>query len=200
MPENGGSVTYTVKVTNTGGSSLSLTGLNDDKFGNLDNQGTCDVPKTIAFGGSYTCTFTKTVTGTPGTTHTNIVTATARSGSTTVTATDDAAVAIVDVKPAMTVTKTANPTSVPETGGNVTFTFSVKNDAAETLSLTSLTDDVFGNLHGQGTCSVPQNVAIGRHLHVHADQGAVRPAGGRSQEHDDRQGPGQREQPHREDR
>ena len=40
---------------------------------------------------------------------------------------DDATVDFTDVAPTIEVTKTANPTAVPETGGNVLFTFVVKN-------------------------------------------------------------------------
>lgn len=55
---------------------------------------------------------------------------------------------------ALVVEKHANPISVPESGGDVTFTFAVTNNGTAPATLTSLTDSVFGNLHGQGTCQV----------------------------------------------
>src|SRR6185436_14699614 len=60
-----------------------------------------------------------------------------------------------------TVFKTASPISLPEPGGVVTFTVRVDNTSAETITLTSLTDNVHGNLDNQGTCAVTQTIAVG---------------------------------------
>jgi len=54
--------------------------------------------------------------------------------------------------PHITVTKTADPTSVPETGGDVTFTFDVLNDGPSAVTITALTDDKFGVLAGDADC------------------------------------------------
>lgn len=68
-------------------------------------------------------------------------------------------VQITNLPPAITVTKTPNPTYVMEPSGNVTFTVTVKNEALtgndwdDPLTLTSLTDSVFGNLAGKGNCT-----------------------------------------------
>jgi len=48
--------------------------------------------------------------------------------------------------PAINVTKTANPTSVPETGGDVTFTVTVENIGAVPVTLTGAVDTVFGSI------------------------------------------------------
>jgi uncharacterized repeat protein (TIGR01451 family) len=53
---------------------------------------------------------------------------------------------------ALVVQKSANPTSVPEAGGEVTFTFHVTNYGTAPARLTGLIDSAFGNLHGQGDC------------------------------------------------
>ena len=45
--------------------------------------------------------------------------------------------------PVISVTKTANPTSVPETGGNVEFSIRVTNDGSESVTINSLTDTDF---------------------------------------------------------
>ena len=45
-----------------------------------------------------------------------------------------------DVAPDIKVIKTADPTQIPETGGDVTFTFVVQNIGAEAVTLTSLVD------------------------------------------------------------
>jgi hypothetical protein len=162
VPETGGSVTYTVVVTNTAAEAVTLTTLTDDRFGDLNNQGTCKTGGTIAPSATYTCTFARTISGNAGTSHKNTVSATVTDNDgTSATGTDDATVTFSDVLPAVTVTKTANPTSVPETGGSVTYTVTVKNDALEAATLTTLSDDIFGILNGAGTCSVPQSLAPG---------------------------------------
>jgi hypothetical protein len=70
----GGSVSYTITVQNTSVEPVTLNSLVDNKFGNLNGQGTCSFPQTIAAGGSYSCTFTATISGAPGSSHVNTVT------------------------------------------------------------------------------------------------------------------------------
>ncbi|WP_225752563.1 DUF11 domain-containing protein [Actinotalea sp. Marseille-Q4924] len=160
--ETGGDVTYTFVVTNTGPEDVTLTSLSDDRFGELDGKGTCELPATILIGGAYTCTYTTALASDSLAPHTNVVTATAEDDDgTEATDTDDATVTFTDVAPAIQVTKTASPTSVPETGGNVVFTFEVENVGQEDVTLTSLSDSRFGDLDGQGTCDVPQQILIG---------------------------------------
>ena len=59
-----------------------------------------------------------------------------------------------DVAPTIVVTKTADPTEVPETGDEVTFTFEVENTSAESVEITELSDDRFGSLAGDADCEV----------------------------------------------
>ncbi len=66
-----------------------------------------------------------------------------------------------DVLPDIAVTKEAAPNSIPETGGDVTFTFTVMNEASEDATITSLTDDVFGALAGDSDCRVGTVLAAG---------------------------------------
>jgi len=65
-------------------------------------------------------------------------------------------------KPAITVTKTASPTSRPAPGGNFAFTVTVSNTSTEPLSLTSLTDNIYGNLNGDGTCATGGAIPAGQ--------------------------------------
>jgi hypothetical protein len=51
--------------------------------------------------------------------------------------------------------KTADPTSVPETGANVTFSLVVTNDGTGSVTLTSLTDSDFGDLNGPPVTAQP---------------------------------------------
>ena len=64
--------------------------------------------------------------------------------------------------PAISVTKTATPSTVPEPGGNVSFAVSVTNTGDVAVSLASLVDDVYGDLNGTGTCALPQPLAPGK--------------------------------------
>ena len=69
-------------------------------------------------------------------------------------ASDNQTVTVTDVMPDISVTKTANPTAVPETGGNVTFTFVVTNNGVEPATISSLSDSVYGPLAGDADCKV----------------------------------------------
>jgi hypothetical protein len=51
------------------------------------------------------------------------------------------------------VEKTASPLSLPEPGGLFTFGVTVTNSSADTLTVTSLVDDVYGDLGVLGTCT-----------------------------------------------
>lgn len=158
VPETGGDVEFTIKVKNTSAVAVNLTSLNDDKFGDLNNEGTCFVPQTISAGDSYECKFTKNISGEAETQHKNIVTATA-SG---VTDTDDATVGFTDVAPTIEVTKTPSVTEIAETGGDVTFTFTVKNTSSkESVTITSLSDSVYGTLSGDADCQVGTVLSAG---------------------------------------
>ena len=67
-----------------------------------------------------------------------------------------------DTPSSILVTKTADPTSLPEPGGSASFSVTVKNTSAvDSVTITSLTDDVYGDLDGKGTCDVPQTIAAG---------------------------------------
>lgn len=79
-----------------------------------------------------------------------------------VSAQDTAPASITGAASSIEVTKSANPTSLPEPGGPVAFTVRVTNpNAADYLTITSLTDSIHGNLNGAGACSVPQTIPPG---------------------------------------
>ncbi len=161
VPEPGDDVDFNLRVDNTGNNTVSLTDINDDIHGDLDGQGDCMVPQSIAPGEFYECDFTVLVTGNAGDSEVDTITAMASGLSGVVSDQDSATVDITDVLPTISVTKTASPTSVPEPGGMVTFTVRVDNTStAESVDLTSLVDDIHGDLNGQGSCSVPQVIAV----------------------------------------
>ncbi len=68
--------------------------------------------------------------------------------------------ALVDVLPLIHVDKLADPELVPVAGGMVTFIVRVDNLVDEPLLLHALTDDVFGDLRGLGTCALPQTIPV----------------------------------------
>ena len=135
----------------------------DDVYGDLDGKGTCDVPQTIAPGASYDCSFSGAVSGNAGSSHKDEITASGTDDDgNPVSGKDDATVAITDLPSSITVTKSANPTSLPEPGGSATFSATVENTSAvDSVTITSLVDDVYGDLDGKGTCDVPQTLAAG---------------------------------------
>jgi uncharacterized repeat protein (TIGR01451 family) len=63
----------------------------------------------------------------------------------TATDTDDATVRIIPV-PQIQVVKTASPASRPAPGGTFTFTLVVSNPGPNAITITSLTDDIYGNI------------------------------------------------------
>jgi uncharacterized repeat protein (TIGR02543 family) len=82
----------------------------------------------------------------------------------TITMDDDKTVTATFVKTEINVDKTAEPTSLPEPGGTVTFTIRVDNMSTEIgVTIDSLVDNVHGDLNGQGDCSVPQMIAAGEY-------------------------------------
>ena len=162
VAEPGASVAFNVDVHNTSGFAVTLTTLTDNVHGNLNGKGTCATGGTIAAGGHYTCSFLATVSGNAGDSETDVVTSTVQdSYGQTATDTDDATVTVTDVKPTISVVKTADPTVVDEPGGDVTFTVQVTNNSVEPVTLTDLTDDVYGDLGGQGTCATGGVIAAG---------------------------------------
>ena len=134
-------------------------------FGDISAE--CGLPQVIAAGGSYTCAITRTIAGEAGTSHTNTITATASDDDgNTDTAQATETVDFTNVGPDISLTKTADPLSVPETGGEVTYTFVVTNNGAEAVDFDGLTDDMFGDISGDlsedeaGTIPVTLPVSI----------------------------------------
>jgi len=66
-------VTFTITVVNNASHSVTLTSLYDTQYGSLSGEGSCSVGGSIASGAQYQCSFSKTVSGNSGDTHTNRV-------------------------------------------------------------------------------------------------------------------------------
>ena len=155
LPEPGGTFTFTVTVTNTSDETVTITSLNDDVHGDLDGRGSCDIGAVIDGGESYDCSFPGDFTGNAGASETDTVTATAEDDEgTEVSDSDDATVRLTDVKPTIEVTKSAAQLTRPEPGGDFTFNVLVTNTSAEAVTITALSDDIYGNLDGEGSCDI----------------------------------------------
>ena len=182
VSEAGGSVIYSVAVTNNAlVSSVTLDSLIDDLYGDITQvQGavtatTCTlttIPAEINDPGNqnpYMCEFTVAVASgahNAGDTITDIVTACGSDdfGHSNLCDDDPADVTVTDASSPPSLTKTATATQAVTV--DVQFSVGVSNTSSfDTLSLTSLTDDKFGNITAvQGnvistTCAVPQTIA-----------------------------------------
>ncbi|MFM8877176.1 MAG: hypothetical protein ACKOGC_14010, partial [Anaerolineae bacterium] len=165
VPETGGNVTFTFVVKNTSSEEpVTITSLSDSVYGVLAGDADCKVGTVLAAGASCEFAFTEWVEGDfSGPDHINVFTAKAvDNDNTEATDDDDATVDFNDVAPTIEVQKTASVASVPETGGNVTFTFVVKNTSSEEpVTITSLSDSVYGVLAGDTDCKVGTVLAAG---------------------------------------
>lgn len=162
LPEPGGAVDYTFRITNTGALSVTVNGLVDSVFQNLHGQGDCvaDGSVNLLPGSTYQCTVAKTISGNAGLLHTNVVTATAlpRLGL-PVQAVSNAAVRLTDVPSALQTTLTANRTSVLAPGEDVVFTVQVQNTSpVDNVTLNSVVVTPFGDV--SATCQPPLPVNL----------------------------------------
>ena len=164
--EPGGFVFYLVEVTNTSDNEdIQITDLDDDLYGDVFGLGIiCPLFRDIVLAptDSFVCGFREKVSGVPGATITDIITATGDSGGTMVTAEDDATVTIVDSPAFLESKKSAFPQIRPAPGGTFVFRLDVQNaSSVDTVVINSLEDDVYGDLTtiASSNCSVPQSLA-----------------------------------------
>lgn len=180
-PEPGGEFTFSVSVTNTAQfTSLTLDRICDDRFGTIakvaavddcatgsigtKNSTDCSVPQSLAPAGSYSCSFTATVSGEPQTVTDTVTVSGHDQNNKPVQGSDSAQVVIADVAPSALVIKSLNSLRC----ATVRYAVQVNNTGtSESLTLSALNDSGFGALtsvHGDveaTTCSVPQTIAAG---------------------------------------
>jgi hypothetical protein len=155
LNEPGGSVSYTVKVTNDGSqATVTLTSLTEDD----NNNGTVDFTYnstsnptlasicgtlTLAPGASTNCTFNRTVTGSPGENITDKACAsgTDSNGGSVGPSCDTAVVSIKDVLPTASLSKTAKEATCADIRYEINIT---NTDAVDDLSLDLIHDDKVG--------------------------------------------------------
>lgn len=97
LTEVGGTVTYSVQVTNDSPSnSVRIDHLKASPYGDLNGQGSCTAPQTLVAGASYSCEFQRTITGSAGDTIQSLFTAEGvDQNNIPVVATDEATIRIV---------------------------------------------------------------------------------------------------------
>ena len=178
VAEPGDTVEFTVDVENTSVSDpVTITSLMDDPDGggpaepiDLNGKGSCSVPQVLQPGDTYTCSFSRMITGNAGDVKIDIVTAVGHDDDEhSVSDFDDAEVTITDVASSISVEKSATPGSVQEPGGDVAFTVAVKNTSAvDAVTLDTVVDSIYGDLAAKGTCGAligkilqPDNHAAG---------------------------------------
>ncbi len=157
-------LTYRFTVTNTSTATtdpVTVTSLTDTVLGDLLSAFTTanGGSATLAFGASksFDVVYSVPATGNAGVVIANTVTVSAHDDDSTAasTATASDAVTYQDVAPAITIVKTVAPASVLETGGTVTYTYTLTNTslagAYDPLTITSLVDDQAGNILADGT-------------------------------------------------
>ncbi len=175
IAEPGGSVSYTVKITNDGVEPVELDTITDAIEGAAPFSVTAVSPPVTAttcggligtsvpVGGDVSCTFTIAHvvdrSDLPDGDLDDTVEVTGHDDDGTVSATANAEVAVTDTLPAITVTKTPSPTSVAETAPGQThpveFLVTIQNDSAEPVTIDSITDSVEGGAAAPagGTCA-----------------------------------------------
>lgn len=176
VPETGGTVTYSINVTNQAQFvSVTITTLVDSEYGNIADannanvtDNTCPdlVGDVLAPLGTTSCSFKALVSGDSGDTFPDTVRAcgTQQGTGVTVCDEDDALVTITDVPSTPALAKTARSAACTV---DVTYQVVVSNHSAiDTLTVDSLTDDKFGDItEVQGsvvstTCATGGTIAV----------------------------------------
>ena len=158
IPETGGTIEFSVQVDNNGDLPFELTTLNSATFGGLNGLGNCGLPQTVSASGSYTCSFQQTLSGAPGA-QTDALSASATVQSLTISDSAEANYAFGDELPQLSLSASADPTSVREPGANVSFIVMLNNPGLEAVTVSTLMDDQIGALAGVGDCVLPQLLA-----------------------------------------
>ncbi len=154
LTEPGGDFVFTIFIENKSVEPVTITTLTDTRFVDLPISCQALVGTTLAVGGIKTCSYTVAYTNAGSYENTAYVLVTDNEGSTGDDS-DSETVTVTDVLPDITVTKKADPTSVPETGaGGVYYTFRVTNIGPEAVTISSLSDSVFTFINGDADCKV----------------------------------------------
>ena len=175
LPEPGGEFTFTVTVKNLTVEPLTITTLTDSNFdGPLPSDLAELIGQEIPVGGQLSASYV--VTHTEAGTYDNLVSVTAvDNDQNPVTDADVETVQVTDVAPVIDIEKSVSPASLPEPGGEFTYTLTITNDSVEDVTITSLTDDY--ELPAEitaliGTTMTPGEVITKTYTVTHTEAGA----------------------------
>ena len=168
VPATGGDVTFAVEVINASAAEAVLIDeLVDDVHGNLSGRGTCDTistasPIEIAAGAIYRCQFTESLQGNTGFIERDTIFAVGvgQDSGESVIGFDTAGVQFEAVPMDINLIKTPSANLI-DPGDEVTFTLVITNRNDYAVEIVSLTDSVYGDLDGQGSCEAPATVQAG---------------------------------------
>ncbi|MBF4619451.1 DUF11 domain-containing protein, partial [Clavibacter sp. VKM Ac-2873] len=160
----GRQITYSFLVTNTGNVALTDVGIDETAFTGSGTISDASCPTTtLAAGASTTCTATYAVTQADvdagGVTNTAIATGTPQ-GSTTPIPSDPDTVVLPGLNtPAITMTKTATPTTIAAAGDEVSYSFVATNTGNVTLTNVSIDETQFSGTGTAPAISCPSGAA-----------------------------------------
>ncbi|MCA9996691.1 MAG: hypothetical protein KDE56_13120, partial [Anaerolineales bacterium] len=161
IPETGQTVDFTVEVRNEGSKDVELTSLTTDTFGNIVNlpNTDCELGDMLdADGGTYACTFSTTVFGTPPSYQVKLTVEAEDDTPITVSKQDSTSITILAVASDINLTVEASPNSVVGPGQMVTYTLQIENASTlRDVTITALEDSLLGPLADlDGDCEIPQ--------------------------------------------
>ncbi|MZQ98400.1 MAG: hypothetical protein GT601_12055, partial [Acidaminobacter sp.] len=156
IPNTGQQVTYTFRITNTGPEDVTVTKILDDKLGNLlpvaetqNGNNPIVILSTDPVDSYFEFTHSVNLSSDTLTSHTNRVDVDAiDDDQTTASAFDTETVTFEYPNPVPTISvlKSADDNSIPNTGQLVTYTFRITNTGPEDVTVTKILDDKLGDL------------------------------------------------------
>ncbi len=160
-------VTFDIRVENGyGDRSVTLNALTDTRLGDLNGQGSCSVPQTIAAGASYACSVNDQTNGAALTDIVATTTATADNGSGNVTASDTSDIGSFASEPSFRLRLASGPWTVTYPQGTVEYGASFLNiDTRNPITVTSLTSPQYGDL--SSSCSLPVTIQASQLVSCH---------------------------------
>ena len=167
VPTTGGGVAFTVEVINASANeAVLLEELIDDVHGEPQRQGylrhsSVQHPHWKSRQGrSISARSNETISGPTGSLERDTITAYGEGKDTgeSVLGFDEAAVIFTGVPLDIAVSKTASP-KLAEPGALVSFTIDIENNNGFSVDVIALTDSVFGDLNGAGSCTTPLTIA-----------------------------------------
>jgi uncharacterized repeat protein (TIGR01451 family) len=159
----GQSVTWSFKVTNTGNTTVSSVGVNEQSFSGTGLTAIQCPSTTLAAGASTTCTATSAVSQADldAGTITNTATATGVApGGQAVASTASTASVTATQNAKLTISKTASPSTVTAAGQQVTFRFLVTNTGNTTLTNVQPVEQSFTGTNALGAIQCPSTTLV----------------------------------------